>query len=257
MKKAIEEIESPRQLSVLTYPKRDPKAARSRLQMLRELGVTHLEFVGPTEVKGVRILGKGTTSMVFKVYVENRPAAVKILRMDANRDSVRPEAERIKMANEVGVGPKLIAYSDAMLLMEFIDGERITAVLARIVDFPSRERARRLRDLVREILVQCFRLDDIGLDHGQLFRPDRHIYVTSRDRVKIIDFETSSTSRRSSNLTSILQFLLVSGPYAELIRKVLNLESLEEFFPVLRRYKKNPDEETFNCTLRLLNIETA
>lgn len=254
MRNAIEDISSLRQLDVISYPRRDPDEARKRLKRLRELGVTHVEFTGRTEINGVKILGKGTTSIVLKVYVKEKPLAAKILRLDANRESVSPEAERVAMANRLGIGPKLIGHTDEVLLLELLEGKNILEALGEVLALPPEERRETLKDLIREILTQCFELDRIALDHGQLSRPDKHLYVTPDGRVKIIDFETSSTSRRPSNLTSILQFLLVSGLHSGRVRDVLGVKSLDEIFPHLKRYKKNPNVEMFGQILKILNI---
>jgi len=44
------------------------------------------------------------------------------MRRDSNRVSVKHEANILKIVNSIGIGPKVIDYTEHILMMEFIDG---------------------------------------------------------------------------------------------------------------------------------------
>jgi putative serine/threonine protein kinase len=240
--------------NILTYPHLDVDLARRRIEDMVEMGATHVEFLGRSEIAGFRVLGKGTTSIVLKLWMGCEPVAVKILRTDANRESVLPEVERLKIANRVRVGPKLISHRDDMIMMEYIEGVGIIDALSQALTEHQSLKGRRLTSILRRILHQCFLLDRVGLDHGQLTRPDDHIYILPRGRVKILDFETASTERRTSNITAFTQFLLYRPPISEGVRETLGLESLQEVLKSLKEYKVNPRVETYRRVLRSLKL---
>ena len=52
--------------------------------------------------------------------------AVKIRRNDSPRKNLKREAELLKIINEHKIGPKLVAFSKNFLVMEYLDGEKIS-----------------------------------------------------------------------------------------------------------------------------------
>ena len=66
-----------------------------------------------------------------------------------------------------------------------------------------------VRHVLRDVLEQCWRLDEAGLDHGELSRAPKHIIMDLKSNSRILDFETASTSRKVSNVTSICNFLFI------------------------------------------------
>ncbi len=254
LKVLIKDLLSPKYLIVLSYPSKDFEVAKWRLLELESMGVTHLEFSGEKRVDGIKVLGKGTTSVVVKAWLHSGMVAVKLLRTDSNRLSVLPEVQKIMIANKVGVGPILKDHEKGAFLMEYVDGIEISDCINGILNRPLGERKTNLRKVVGEVLSQCFTLDRVGLDHGQLHKPDKHVYVLRDGEVKIIDFESASTMRKPANVTSIAHFLLNGSPKAKEIMETLNLGSRKEIYSLLRRYKNEPLKANFKEVLKTFNI---
>ena len=61
----------------------------------------------------------------------------------------------------------------------------------------------KLKKTVKKVLEDCYRLDQLGLDHGELSNISKHVIVGKK--TTLIDFESSSTNRRVSNVTSACQ----------------------------------------------------
>ncbi|RLI13233.1 serine/threonine protein kinase [Candidatus Bathyarchaeota archaeon] len=233
---------------IICYPQYSLKYLEERLREMRSLGVKALCFSGDKKIGGVPILGKGCVGIVVPAYMDVGRAALKIRRTDADRESMRHEAEMLRIANSVNVGPRLLGFTRNILLMEFVEGMPLLEWIEKVqCESDSVEKARKV---LREILEQCRRLDEIGLDHGELSRAIGHIIVDYKDNPWILDFETASVRRRVSNVTSICHFLFLNGGIASLITKLICHGAREKLILALRRYKRSLSRRTFNEVLR-------
>jgi putative serine/threonine protein kinase len=218
------------------------------LRELRGLGICALEFRGKKKISGVPILGKGCVGIVTVAQAGSERMALKIRRLDADRSTMRHEADMLAKANAVGIGPRLCKSSKNFLLTEFVDGELLPEWLRR------RRGKKATRKVLHELLIQCRRLDRIGLDHGELSHAPKHVIVDGYDMSYIVDFETASMNRRPSNLTSMCQYLFISGFVADRIARLLGKTNKDKVIAALRRYKKTRNEECFEQVLAAVGL---
>jgi len=167
-------------------------------------------------------------------------AALKIRRLDADRAGMQREAEMLRKANSVGVGPRLLGATENFLLMEFIEGTLLPQWVEVLRGKGTRSRVRRV---LRGVLEQCWRLDEAGLDHGELSRAPKHLIIDANDNPHIVDFETASTTRRVSNVSSVCQYLFLGSQAAKTIKRKLGEISREELIKALRNYKQGCTRE--------------
>jgi putative serine/threonine protein kinase len=205
--------------------------------------VIAVEFCGDKEVFGVSVLGKGCVGIVTVAYVNGEKVALKIRRVDADREGMLREAEMLEKANSVDVGPKLLGVSANFLVMQFVDGKLLPEWLKKCKSKTS------VKCVLRDVLEQCWRLDVAGLDHGELSHAPKHVIVEESGKPFIVDFETASVNRRPSNVTAVCQFLFVSGEVAGLVVKKLDVKDKEAVVDVLRCYKRNRTRENFERIL--------
>ena len=206
---------------VLCYPVFDEKEYSKRLIEAYLLGIRSLILEGKTEIKGIHVIGKGTTSIVVKgKYFDGRIITVKIRRLDSNRDSVIKEAKILLIANRREIGPKLIAFSRNFVLWEFIEGIPLSEIIATIKDITL------LKRILLNLLEQAYRLDLIGVSHKELSEPKNHVLVTKDSKVFILDFETASTSSKKTNLTQLMNLLFFKkGKISYFLRQILNVNN--------------------------------
>jgi putative serine/threonine protein kinase len=233
--------------TLLTYPKLDRVELKKRVGELQRLGVRTLEFTGEKQLSNMRVLGKGCVGIVVIAYVDSRKVALKIRRMDADRSGMQREAEMLEKANSVCVGPKLLDVSENFLLMQFIDGHLFSKWLEG-----QREEVS-IRTVLHDVLEQCWRLDEAGLDHGELSHAPKHMIINRGDKPFIVDFETASSDRRPSNVTSVCQFLFISGIAEEVANKIGKRDK-EVVVEALRRYKNLRNRERFEAVLEACGI---
>ena len=236
---------------ILCYPRFDLKELRRRLKELEELEVKALEFTGERTVFNVPVLGKGYVGIVVAASMDGRKVALKIRRVDADRTGMQREAEMLRKANTVDVGPNLIDATENFLVMKLIEG----TLLPRWVEAVKERVKPRIRRVLRGILEQCWRLDKMGLDHGELSRAPKHIIVNAKDQPCIVDFETASVSRRISNVTSICHYLFMGSQTAKTITKRLGKIGKEEMIRALRRYKQKHTREEFEKVLGACDLD--
>jgi putative serine/threonine protein kinase len=232
--------------SVLCYPKASEAELQSRLEELREHGVKAVEFVGDASAFNVPVLGKGFVGIVVIAHLGGQRAALKIRRVDADRLGLEHEAQMLAKANSAQVGPRLICVSRNFLLMQLIDGD----LLPNWLD-ANKEKGH-VRGVLNEVLEQCWRLDSIGLDHGELSKAPKHLIVDKQQKPWIVDFETASVDRKPANVTSVCQFLFTSGgAVARAVAEVLGEINRAEAINALRLYKNERTRENFNRVLQV------
>jgi putative serine/threonine protein kinase len=231
--------------SIVCYPRASRAILRNRMNELRTLRINAVGFVGEKHAFNVKVLGKGSVGIVVLAYRDGDRVALKIRRVDADRASMQTEGKLLNRANSVNVGPKLLAASRNFLCMQFVEGELLSGWLKR-----KRNRAR-ISTVLRRILEQCWQLDNINLDHGELSHAPKHVIVNAQDKPFIVDFESASLNRKPANVTSICQFLFVSSETAKQVNKRLGAKNMKTVVKALRRYKK---ERTFENFCKVLNV---
>jgi putative serine/threonine protein kinase len=234
--------------SVICYPKPCRTELNRRIKELQRLGIEAIEFSGEKEAFNINVLGKGCVGVVVVAYRGQEKLAVKIRRVDADRSRMQHEAEMLKKANSVDVGPKFLGVSKNFLLMQFVEGN----LLPKWLKAPRKNVE--VKRVLREILEQCWRLDGAGLDHGELSHAPKHIIVDEDGKPFIVDFETASQNRRPSNVTSICQFLFISGAVAESVAEKLGERDKTVVVEALRAYKDCRSRGNFERVLEACGL---
>jgi len=243
----LEKIDEEEYGKVICYPKCSPEELGKRLTEMAQLGVKAVSFQGEKNVNGIPVLGKGCVGIVLLAQTDTGKVAVKIRRTDADRAEMRREAEMLGTANSVGVGPKVLGFSENLLMMEFVDGVLLSEWVGTIDD-PNA--TLRLRRVLRNILEQCRRLDEKGLDHGELSQASKHIMISREDKACLLDFETASVTRRVANVTSACHYLFMGGKTAKTIEQKIGGTNKDHLLTALRAYKRKCTRRGFEAVLK-------
>jgi putative serine/threonine protein kinase len=70
------------------------------------------------------------------------------------------------------------------------------------------------------------------------------------DEPHIVDFETASTSRKTSNVTSVSQYLFMKSQLATILRLKLGDLDHDALIAALRNYKYEPTRRNFEMLLK-------
>lgn len=238
--------------TIMCYPRLSNDELERRIHELSGLGISALEFQGPRTVLGVRMLGKGCVGLVVSAQGNKGRVALKILRTDADRHGFEHEASMLRLANSVNVGPRLLNFSNKFMVMEYLEGRSLPEWVEELA---GRGRKSRLKTVLGKILEACYILDQIGLDHGELSRAPKHIIVSRQDEPEIVDFETASTNRKPSNVTSIAQYLFIGSNLSARVRRILGPIQRRTLVAQLRQYKKDGKIRRFQQVLKAVSCE--
>ncbi|WP_316348671.1 RIO1 family regulatory kinase/ATPase [Desulfuromonas acetoxidans] len=233
--------------TLLGYPVGEEAIIAQRFACLQQLGITSLTQHGTTQLLNVPVLGYGYCGVVISGQHHGHLVAIKLRRLDCRQTDLRDEARLLLQANSVGIGPRLHAHSDDILVMEQLSGVPLATWLN--VSRSGEE----LRSLLGQMVQQGYVLDCLGLDHGALRYPGEHVLIDN-GRITLIDFSHASDQRRPNNVTSLVQGLLWGTRLAEMFQLGLDLPSQEELRPLLRAYKQQPEQGPFVALCQKLGI---
>ncbi|MCV0410727.1 RIO1 family regulatory kinase/ATPase [Nitrosopumilus sp.] len=235
---------------ILGYPKATSRQIKLRINELEKLKIKSISFVGPTTIGSLSILGKGYVGVVVLAKKNNKLVALKIRRTDSQRKEMKNEADLLKLVNSVNVGPKMLVASKNFLVMEYLEGVKISDWVYLLKGVGS---AKKLKSTIRKILEDCYRLDQLGFDHGELSNISKHVIV-SKTKSTLIDFESASTKRRPSNVTSITQAFFIGSGIAKKAQKIYKNSSKDQIISALKQYKQEKTRESFERLLKTLKL---
>ncbi|MEM3580251.1 MAG: RIO1 family regulatory kinase/ATPase [Candidatus Bathyarchaeia archaeon] len=243
-------IDDERLKKVLSYPHFSESHYCKVLSDLREIGVRGVISQGGVDLPNFKVLGKGCVGVVLLGLLGENRVALKVLRSDADRKSLRKEGEILKEVNTEQIGPRTVAVRDNVIAMEYISGDFLSKWLKTQND------GYKVRAVVKELLRQCWKLDEMGIDHGELSDAKKHVLVDGQGTPRIIDFESASKDRTCRNIVSIAGYLFFKRGIAEYLRLHLswNDNNLKE---LLRQYKRARSPEVYREILEELGLQCA
>jgi len=245
----ISKITEPPYSDIWVYPKGTKSQIKSRIKELGVLGVESISFQGELQVGTISILGKGYVGVVVLGKIGRKKVAVKIRRSDSPRKNLKKEAELLKITNRSNVGPKLIGFSKNFLVMEYLDGKKIGDWIASLKKKGS---SSQLKTVIKKVLEDCYSLDRIGLDHGELSNLSKHVIVGKK--ITVIVFESSSTDRKVTNVTSATQALCIGSGISKIIGRIYKFPKKQKMITVLRKYKREQTRDSFENLLDILGL---
>lgn len=165
----------------------------------------NLKWFSAREYQNPIFIAKGKSGAIWKVEKDGAFFAAKIEHEHSTRKRmIEQETQLLRMANQVNVGPKLyeVDFEAGILLMEYIEGiplaDWIETVTSKI----------KIEKVLTRLFAQTRKLDNAGIDHGQLGGKLHNIMIGPEDRVVILDFEKASYVRGVHNGTKVRDVLL-------------------------------------------------
>jgi putative serine/threonine protein kinase len=234
---------------ILGYPRATKSELAKRLAELKKLGIKTVSFQGHTTLNNISVLGKGYVGVVVLARQGKKEVALKIRRIDSSRSEMKSEAKLLKLANKVNVGPKLIGSSKNFIIMEYVEGKKI---IDWVKELKGKGSAAQLKATIRKVLEDCYNLDKIHLDHGELSHIHKHVIVGRS--LYVIDFESASTNRRTSNVTSATQSIFIGSGLAKLVKKITKVPDRNKLIISLKKYKHDQSRKNFDVVLKTLGL---
>lgn len=192
-------------------------------------------------IKKIEYFTHGYRGIIFTGKYKNKKVAVKAkLPKSKALGRIENEAKWIKKLNKKGIGPELIFSEKDFFVYEFVKG-------IFFPEYAKKKSKKKIMNVIKDVLMQCYELDKIGIDKEEMHRPFKHIIVKDEKPV-LIDFERCHYTKKPKNTTQFIQYL-ISSKLAHIIREKGIEISKEKAMDACRKYKKTQD---FNLILDLL-----
>ena len=221
---------------LLSYPVLREDLISRRLSKLRYLGFKNCVDLGNYELWGVKVLGKGHSSIVLAAEFNGLGySAVKILRVDSKRDSLLLECDLMKKA--FPVAPRVYYCDDELIVMELIKGVKLGDIVPHVTS------CRDLVTLYLKVLAVVRYLDSINVTHKELNILRKHVIIDEKGGIRIIDFE-SGFSGFTCNVCRAFSALFMRD---QRIKECCDLRQYNKnlLLELLSSYKKTNSEEFF------------
>ena len=204
------------------------------------------------ELRDFRFLARGHKGVV---YVANYSCAGRTGRVAIKvcRDGGARQEERwLQRCNELGIGASLVRLpaEDECVVMEYVEGPSIGEALDGAV--PPGVLFKALRDL----LGQCARLDERGIDKREMNRCQKHVIVSREGRSTLLDFERCRESPKPANVTGLAQYLTQAGAVGKLRGAGASVD-IDAVRAACKAHKKAPSPETVAAVEEALGIKAA
>lgn len=194
-------------------------------------------------IKHMQFIAKGHRGVVYSGVLEGNKVVLK-LKLPESKAIYRMENEAniLKIVNKKKIGPKLIFSGHDFLVMGFVEGKMI-------LDFLEDSDKNYILNVLKNILRQCFVLDQIKIDKQEMTNPYKHILVGKK--VVMIDFERAKKDLKPGNVTGFCNFLISKKVSDLLSAKKIKIDR-EKTFELCKKYKKSMTRQNFNKILDLL-----
>ena len=164
--------------------------------------------------------------------------AVKVKRTESTAiNRLANETYWLKILQQYHIGPRLYFFGKHFLILQRVRGERV-------LDFFTLASLEEKKFVVFEVLRQCRILDQLHVDKLEMHRPVKHILITKRKKVVMIDFERCKYAQKPKNVTQFIQFLPKLG---------IEFDK-EKMRKRLQRYKNSYNGIEYGSILKLLNL---
>ncbi len=181
------------------------------------------------DLTNLKIIGKGWRGTVYQAVFGNQKVAVKVPNSVQLKYAIQKEAFVLSIVNKKHIGSKLILAGEDFLMYKFVEGQHLEDVLNE----------NNYKKLLSELFYQARQLDLLGINKDEFQRPLKNAIVDKNMNITLIDFERAIFSKKPSNVTQLLQFIM-RLPYIKHVSKdeIIQLGKEYKSFPDARNYEK-------------------
>ena len=148
----------------------------------------------------MEFLARGRRGVVYVDVIRGKKVVIKKKNPVSKAvHALENEAYWTKVVNKKKIGPKFISFKQGKLVREFAPG----VYFKDWVKTASKQQQKRV---FKNVLKQCFTLDQLKMNKFELHHPTTNILVGKQ--VVLIDFERCRKSKNPKNVTQFSQFLL-------------------------------------------------
>jgi HemK-related putative methylase len=183
-------------------------------------------------IKSIRYFNKGKRGLIFIGCFKDKKVAIKIKNPQSKAEfRISNEANFLKCLNKKKIGPKLLFSDEYYIVYGFVEG-------SFIVDFLNNNGKGIIKKVLKNILIQLFEMDKLGINKEEMSHPPEHIIVDKKNMPVLIDFERARHVLKPGNVTQFCNYLISSN-----ISKILKDKSIvldkDDIIRFAKEYKGN------------------
>lgn len=179
------------------------------LRQLESKGIKKISFFRKG-CRGKIFLGEMDTAQFIKSHLAKKQI-IKVAIKSALEESqaigrIENESKWLKILNQKGLGPRLWFSAENYLVESFIEGKPILDWLGDKETVSSDIIA-----VLKEILKQCYILDELKVNKEEMHHPLKHIIITAKHTKPVpvmIDFERCKETDNVKNVTQFVEFII-------------------------------------------------
>ncbi len=192
-------------------------------------------------ISTIALFEKGNRGVLYKGSYRGKTIVVKAKRKESVAvATIQNEINWLLTLNKEDIGPKLLLSPPEKdwLAYEFVEGEFIT-------DFINNcKEKNKLSDAIKQLLLQCRKLDKLGVNKEEMSRPQKHVLVDPKGKLTMLDFERCRKTQQPKNITQLCQFLAVRHANSLLRQKGIAIDR-DKLLLAAQEYKNEQSEENF------------
>lgn len=194
-------------------------------------------------LKEKEFLAKGKRGIVYIAKIGNKKVIIKEKNPESKINTLSNEAIFLEELNQHNIGAKVLLCKEDKLVMEYIEGKKLP-------QFLEESEKKEITEVLKDILEQCFIMDNLHINKFELTRPYKHIIVRGNRAIQI-DFERCRRVKKVKNVTQFCQFLISKRTNSVLERKGIKIEK-KKIIKLMKNYKKNYNRKDFEKILDIL-----
>jgi len=194
-------------------------------------------------LRDFRFLARGHKGVVYVAEGAAGRVAIKVCR----DGGARQEERWLRRCNELDIGASLVSAEVDCVVMEYVEGPSIGEALEGAV--PPSVLFKALRDL----LGQCARLDERGIDKREMNRCQKHVIVSREGKSTLLDFERCQESAKPCNVTGLAQYLTQAWAVGKLRGAGASVD-VDAVRAACKDHKKGPSRGTAAAVERALGL---
>jgi len=203
------------------------------------------------EVKGITYFTKGHRGLLYIGNYKNKKVVIKTERKDSEAiGRVENEINYLKILNKKRIGPKLLFFDKKFtyFVYEYVDGIFFPIFLEHC----SKKNKTLIKKIIRNVFIQCFRMDKLKTDKEEMHHPYKHIVIEKKSKKPVLlDFERCHKTKEPKNVTQFSSYI-ISSSMMELLKKKGFKVSKQKIIKAAKEYRKKISKENMDKIVSLI-----
>jgi len=194
-------------------------------------------------ITNIKYFTKGHRGILYTGIYKRKKVVIKAKLPESKAEGrIENEGNWLKKLNKKNIGPKLIKATKNYFFYEYIKGKFFIDFIKTL----KKTEKKLILNIIKEILKQCFELDKLKVDKEEMHHPLKHILITPKHKVYLLDFERCHLVDYPKNTTQFMVFLIRAK---ELLSEYNIKIYQEKIIALAKLYKKHQTKENFEKIL--------